>query len=216
MERRAAVIGLVLCSVLRNQSIGRAFLWLGASYCYPRYPWNCAIDECLLPRLELIYSPSCCDSAPIMESTSQKSPSRASRTSLRSSNQNQNQNQGASSQLRRRQGGPRASAPNLADDAASPPAPKLRRSSTLSDTVSEARYSIKSSTDGLFLPRADSRGGGPRDENHESAWQSTPLALALLPALAGVFFHNGTAVFTDLTLLVLAAIFLNWSLRLPW
>lgn len=88
-----------------------------------------------------------------------------------------------------------------------------RRNSTLSDTVSEARNSIRSSTDDLFFPRAapDSDLG-----NEESHWQSAPLALALLPAIAGVFFHNGSAVVTDVTLLVLAAIFLNWSVRLPW
>lgn len=91
-----------------------------------------------------------------------------------------------------------------------------RRNSTLSDTVSEARNSIRSSTDDLFFPRVIKR---PETESHqddESLWQSAPLALALFPAIAGVFFHNGSAVVTDITLLVLAAIFLNWSVRLPW
>lgn len=94
----------------------------------------------------------------------------------------------------------------------------LRRSSTLSDSVSEARQSIRSSTDDIFLPRV----GGkmkttlqPESED-ESLWHSLPLALALLPAIGGVFFQNGSAILTDLTLLVLAAIFLNWSVRLPW
>ena len=50
----------------------------------------------------------------------------------------------------------------------------------------------------------------------ESHWHSAPLALALLPAIAGVFFQEGGAFVTDVTLLVLAAIFLNWSVRLPW
>jgi hypothetical protein len=52
--------------------------------------------------------------------------------------------------------------------------------------------------------------------NEESNWQSAPLGLALLPAIAGIFFKNGSAVVTDITLLILAAIFLNWSVRLPW
>lgn len=92
-----------------------------------------------------------------------------------------------------------------------------RRNSTLSDSVSEARNSIRSSTDDLFLPRVvkDAESALPDDES-ESNWQSAPLALALVPAVAGVFFHNGSAVLTDVTLLVLAAIFLNWSVRLPW
>lgn len=52
--------------------------------------------------------------------------------------------------------------------------------------------------------------------NEESNWQSAPLGLALLPAIAGIFSKNGSAVVTDITLLILAAIFLNWSVRLPW
>jgi len=91
----------------------------------------------------------------------------------------------------------------------------LRRNSTLSDSVSEARNSIRSSTDDLFLPRVSRRTNGV-DLQEESHWQSAPLGLALFPAIAGVFFKNGSAVVTDITLLVLAAIFLNWSVRLPW
>ena len=92
-----------------------------------------------------------------------------------------------------------------------------RRNSTLSDSVSEARNSIRSSTDDLFLPRvvqgSETR---LRDDESESNWQSAPLGLALVPAIAGVFFQNGSAVLTDVTLLCLAAVFLNWSIRLPW
>jgi hypothetical protein len=86
-----------------------------------------------------------------------------------------------------------------------------RRNSTLSDSLSEARNSIRSSTDDLFLPRVSKA-----HTLEESHWHSTPLGLALLPAIAGIFFQNGSAFVTDVTLLVLAAIFLNWSVRLPW
>jgi hypothetical protein len=86
-----------------------------------------------------------------------------------------------------------------------------RRNSTFSDSVSE----IRSSTDELLFPRVV-RKGSFDSPNEESHWQSAPLALALLPAIAGVFFQNGSAVVTDITLLILAAIFLNWSVRLPW
>ena len=85
-----------------------------------------------------------------------------------------------------------------------------RRSSTFSESAS----SLKSSTDDLLLPRAKST---EEAINHEpSHWHSVPLALALLPALGGLFFEKGGAVVTDVTLLVLAAVFLNWSVRLPW
>lgn len=86
-----------------------------------------------------------------------------------------------------------------------------RRNSTLSDSISEARHSIRSSTDDLFLPRVSKE-----DSLEESHWHSSPLGLALLPAIAGIFFQNGSSIVTDVTLLVLAAIFLNWSVRLPW
>lgn len=88
-----------------------------------------------------------------------------------------------------------------------------RRNSTLSDSLSEARNSIRSSTDDLFLPRVAKGEDPATDESH---WHSAPLGLALLPAIAGVFFQNGSVFVTDVTLLVLAAIFLNWSVRLPW
>ncbi|EGC44891.1 conserved hypothetical protein [Histoplasma capsulatum var. duboisii H88] len=98
----------------------------------------------------------------------------------------------------------------------SPGIARLRRSSTFSDTVSEARNSIRSSTDDLFLPRVDANSRSLDSNNNESHWQSVPLALALLPAVGGLLFPNGSAVVTDITLLVLAAVFLNWSIRLPW
>ncbi|KAI2793766.1 hypothetical protein POX_a00350 [Penicillium oxalicum] len=90
-----------------------------------------------------------------------------------------------------------------------------RRNSTLSDSLSEARNSIRSSTDNLFLPRV----ALDRDEPvapDESHWHSAPLVLALLPAIAGVFFQGGSSFVTDVTLIVLAGVFLNWSVRLPW
>ncbi|KAJ5146023.1 uncharacterized protein N7515_000587 [Penicillium bovifimosum] len=86
------------------------------------------------------------------------------------------------------------------------------RRNSISDSLSEARNSIRSSTDELLLPRV----AKDQDEVSESHWHSAPLGLALLPAIAGIFFHEGSAFVTDVTLLVLAAIFLNWSVRLPW
>ncbi len=97
----------------------------------------------------------------------------------------------------------------------------LGRASTFADTLSPLRQrrssnfsdSIISSTDDLLLPRARSPGLEAQENSH---WHSAPLALALLPAVGGLIFHNGGAVLTDVTLLGLAAVFLNWSVRLPW
>ena len=85
-----------------------------------------------------------------------------------------------------------------------------RRSSTFSESAS----SLKSSTDNLLLPRANNSEGIAHHEH--SYWHSIPLALALLPAVGGLLFDQGGAVITDVTLLALAAVFLNWSVRLPW
>ncbi|MCJ1283033.1 hypothetical protein MMC26_002360 [Xylographa opegraphella] len=89
-----------------------------------------------------------------------------------------------------------------------------RRGSSMTESVDDARQSFKSSTDDLLLPRVKSSG---LETHHEpSHWHSAPLALALLPAVGGLFFNNGSAVVTDITLLLLAAVFLNWSVRIPW
>jgi len=86
-----------------------------------------------------------------------------------------------------------------------------RRSSNFSDySLREARRSFQSSTDDLLLPKA--KGG----EEGGSAWHSAPLAFALLPAVGGMLFTNGSSIITDVMLLGLAAIFLNWSVRIPW
>jgi len=97
----------------------------------------------------------------------------------------------------------------FAADLASP-----RRSSNMSGSVDDARQSILSSTDDLLFPRIQN--GGLERHQEPSHWHSAPLAMALLPALGGLLFQNGSAVVTDLTLLGLAAVLLNWSVRLPW
>jgi hypothetical protein len=90
-----------------------------------------------------------------------------------------------------------------------------RSSSFLSETLSETRRSLRSSTDDIFLPRPKGE-DGVEDHDDSSHWQSLPLLLALLPAVGGLFFKDGSAVITDVTLLGLAAIFMNWALRSPW
>ena len=88
-----------------------------------------------------------------------------------------------------------------------------RRSSLFSDNFSETQRSLRASTDDLLLPRVNEQSTYDHDPSH---WHSVPLGLALLPAVGGLFFQNGSAIITDLSLLVLAAVFLNWSVRLPW
>ncbi|KPI37011.1 uncharacterized protein AB675_6029 [Cyphellophora attinorum] len=89
-----------------------------------------------------------------------------------------------------------------------------RRSSIFSETLSDTKRSLKTSADELLMP-------GPthptnHDNDDDSHWQSSAIALALLPALGGMFFKGGDAVLGDISLIILAAVFLNWSVRIPW
>ncbi|RMZ80526.1 hypothetical protein DV737_g2929, partial [Chaetothyriales sp. CBS 132003] len=89
-----------------------------------------------------------------------------------------------------------------------------RRSSIFSESLSDARRSIKSSTEDLFVPRIST--SEQQDAEESSHWHSLPLALALLPAVGGLFFQDGSAILTDLSLLAISAVFMNWALRVPW
>lgn len=80
-----------------------------------------------------------------------------------------------------------------------------RRSSNFTDYSTEARD--------ILNPRA-SKDGASEPEN--SSLASISLAFALLPALAGAFFKDGSAVVTDLMLLGLSGVFLHWSVTQPW
>ncbi|KAL7939058.1 hypothetical protein V8C35DRAFT_95791 [Trichoderma chlorosporum] len=82
-----------------------------------------------------------------------------------------------------------------------------RRSSNFSE------YSLSEARD-ILNPRPHAQG---EESHHDSSpLASLSLAFALLPALAGVLFKNGTSVVTDIMLLGLSAIFLHWSVTQPW
>lgn len=94
------------------------------------------------------------------------------------------------------------------------PDPLLRRRSSLLSYSSLEDVS-QSFADEIINPRTG-RGRGGNNENELTHWHSSPLAFAILPAIGGLLFKNGSAFVTDALLLGLAAIFLNWSIRLPW
>ncbi|TKA82440.1 hypothetical protein B0A49_00039 [Cryomyces minteri] len=97
-----------------------------------------------------------------------------------------------------------------------PPVPR-RRSSMLSySSLDDMRQSLRSSTDDLLRPRAGRLGRIEEASQEPSHWQSAPVAFAILPVLGGLFFKNGSAFVTDVLLLGFCAVFLNWSVRLPW
>ncbi len=58
---------------------------------------------------------------------------------------------------------------------------------------------------------------GPKIEPGDITWKAwLPIAFAVIPPIAGLIFKNGSAFFSDLTLLGLASIFLHWSIVAPW
>lgn len=68
----------------------------------------------------------------------------------------------------------------------------------------------------VLNPGASSGRSGRAEEAEPTHWHSSPLIFAVLPAVGGLVFNNGSAFVTDVLLLGLAAVFLNWSVRLPW
>lgn len=95
------------------------------------------------------------------------------------------------------------------------PDPLLRRRSSLL-SVSSISDATQSFAGDIIDPRTGRRGRAVDEENELSHWHSSPLAFAILPAIGGLIFKNGSAFVTDILLLGLAAIFMNWSIRLPW
>lgn len=95
-----------------------------------------------------------------------------------------------------------------------PSAGSRRRSSNFSEySLNEFNKNLRDSTDDILLPKpGDMKEGHNHDSSH---WDSAPLAFALLPAIGGLFFTNGSSVITDVMLLGFAAILLNWSVRVP-
>ncbi|EME82482.1 uncharacterized protein MYCFIDRAFT_59578 [Pseudocercospora fijiensis CIRAD86] len=93
-----------------------------------------------------------------------------------------------------------------------PPLLPRRRTSILS--FSSIEGASRSFTDDVLDLRTDN--GSRKVEDELSTWHSSPLAFAILPAIAGLLFKNGSAFVTDMLILGLAGIFMNWSIRLPW
>ncbi|KAK0663606.1 hypothetical protein DIS24_g927 [Lasiodiplodia hormozganensis] len=100
--------------------------------------------------------------------------------------------------------------PSASFSSIAPPPPVLRRRSSMLSDFS----SIRSSTDNLLNP--GSRDADKLEQDEPSPWHSLPLVFAILPAVSGIFFTNGSAVVTDILLLGLASLLLNWCVRMPW
>ncbi|KAF5026055.1 hypothetical protein F66182_1847 [Fusarium sp. NRRL 66182] len=113
----------------------------------------------------------------------------------------------------------RAMTVSITEDAASrrPPAASPgfenippRRSSNFSE------YSFSEARDLLNPQLRDPSNADSSSHEESSSLASLSLAFALLPAISGVLFKNGSAVVTDVMLLGLAGVFLHWSVTQPW
>ncbi|KAH8673763.1 hypothetical protein BX600DRAFT_456145 [Xylariales sp. PMI_506] len=130
--------------------------------------------------------------------------------------------------------------PNMNDTGSAPPGYGLRRSVTVDETAALRRrpslnpinsqtpfgeggrrqsstfsdYSLNTlETDTDELLNLGKEKTAPHETN---PYATVPLVLALLPAVGGLLFEGGSAFFTDLILLGLAALFLHWSVTQPW
>lgn len=95
--------------------------------------------------------------------------------------------------------------------------PHSRRRSSLLSEYSDTRHSFRSSTDSLLRSTTSNNDMDQlASSNEPSVWHSAPLAFAILPAVGGLLFQNGSAHVTDILLLGFASMFLNWCVRAPW
>lgn len=102
----------------------------------------------------------------------------------------------------------------------------LRRRPTMSPTASRGSFSAPRRRNSTFsdnLPDAGQRldddvlnSAGIAAKAEKSPYVYVPLVVALMPAVGGVLFENGSAFFTDLILLGVSAVFLHWSVTQPW
>lgn len=90
-----------------------------------------------------------------------------------------------------------------------------RASSARTESSSRPSFNPQASTDSLLLPRATGKEDAT-EPDEPTLWYSAPLLFAVVPALGGVIFKSGSVFITDLALLVLAALYLNWCLVSPW
>ncbi|KAK6342078.1 hypothetical protein TWF730_001558 [Orbilia blumenaviensis] len=80
-----------------------------------------------------------------------------------------------------------------------PIASGIRRRSSVYETIQDVQSEI-------LAPAA----------KENANWNNIPLAMAILPAVSGLFFTNGSHFVADIILLFLAATFLHWLIKFPW
>lgn len=107
-------------------------------------------------------------------------------------------------------------AATFAEGAQSSPSALPARRGSIFSNYSDTRQSYRSSTDNLLRPSGTNDMERPKTSDEPSYWISLPVVFAIVPAIIGFMFDNGTAIATDFIILALAGWFLHWFVKVPW
>ena len=98
-----------------------------------------------------------------------------------------------------------------------PSSPNLpRRRSSLLSNLSDAQSSLRSSTDSLHRTSRNNDMFALAASDDSTWWHSSPVFIAIIPAIAALTHPNGGTIATDLVLLILSAWFLSKCADTPW
>ncbi|KAF1915405.1 hypothetical protein BDU57DRAFT_518363 [Ampelomyces quisqualis] len=98
-----------------------------------------------------------------------------------------------------------------------PSTPKLsRRRSSLLSNLSDAQQSLRSSTDNLHRASRHNDMDKLVSSDDTTWWDSSPVFIVIIPAVAALTHPNGGAVATDLVMLLLSAWLLSKCADAPW
>lgn len=98
-----------------------------------------------------------------------------------------------------------------------PSSPNLpRRRSSLLSNLSDAQSSLRSSTDSLHRTSRNNDMSALAASDDSTWWHSSPVFIAIIPAIAALTHPNGGTIATDLVLLILSAWFLSKCADTPW
>jgi hypothetical protein len=107
-------------------------------------------------------------------------------------------------------------APTFAEGVRPSTPPRSRRRSSLLSNLSDTQQSFRSSTDSLLQPSRSSDMDKLTFSDQTSYWHSTPIVLAIVPAIAALKYDNGGEVATDMILIALAGWFMLKCVVVPW
>ncbi|KAF2024918.1 hypothetical protein EK21DRAFT_104347 [Setomelanomma holmii] len=103
-------------------------------------------------------------------------------------------------------------ASNFAEGVRPSTPPKPRRRSSLLSNLSDTQYSFRSSSDSLLQPNRNNDMEKLTSADQTSYWHSSPIVLAIVPAIAALKYENGGEVATDVILIALA----GWFMLKEW